>query len=373
MIAKLLRKLGLGHAAYRLAAPFYSAKYGKERGAGDVQAAMELLESTSPKPDSSCYIPGRPEKKGGEDCKLDIIIPAYNVEEYIRRCVDSVLSQKTSFSFRVLVVDDGSTDSTGKILDGYKDICLIRQENKGFSGARNTGLEQATAEYIMFLDADDELCPGAVESLMEAAEKYGAAIVEGAYTEVDSQGNIIRRHGHKKGTMSAVDCEGYVWGKLIKRELFNNLVFTYGFWYQDSVIRQVILPLADKLGLIAAGIENSVVLYRQNPKGITKTSRSRNKSLDSLYITMQLFEDRKKYGLELSPDYYDYILSMAVQTYSRTRQQSDEVKRAIFTVYADFLDKNFRGWETKNRKLACLEKALREGDYGKYLAYCQLH
>ena len=302
-----------------------------------------------------------------------IIIPAYNVEEYIRRCVDSVLSQKTRCSFRVLVVDDGSTDSTGKILDGYKDICLIRQENKGFSGARNTGLEHATAEYIMFLDADDELCPGAVESLMEAAEKYGAAIVEGAYTEVDSQGNIIRRHGHKKGTMSAVDCEGYVWGKLIKRELFNNLVFTYGFWYQDSVIRQVILPLADKLGLIAAGIENSVVLYRQNPKGITKTSRSRNKSLDSLYITMQLFEDRKKYGLEITREYYDYILGMAVLTYSRTRQQSDEVKRAIFTVYADFLDKNFRGWKTENGKLACLEKAFRERDYGSYLAYCRLH
>lgn len=373
MIAKLLRKLGLGHAAYILAAPFYSAKYGKERGTGDVQKAMELLESTSPRPVSSCYIPGRSEKKSGEDCRLDIIIPAYNVEKYIRRCVDSALSQKTSRSFRVLVVDDGSTDSTGSILDGYKDICLIHQENKGFSGARNTGLEHATAEYIMFLDADDELCPGAVESLMEAAEKYGAAIVEGAYTEVDSQGNIIRRHGHKKGTMPAVDCEGYVWGKLIKRELFNNLVFTYGFWYQDSVIRQVILPLADKLGLVAAGIENSVVLYRQNPKGITKTSRSRNKSLDSLYITMQLFEDRKKYGLEITPDYYDYILSMAVLSYSRTRLQSNEVKRAIFTVYADFLDKNFRSWKTKNRKLACLEKALREGDYGSYLAYCRLH
>lgn len=373
MTGKILRKLGLGHAAYRLAAPFYSLKYGGQAPAGDVQKAMELLESTSPKPDSSCYIPGRPEKKGGEDCKLDIIIPAYNVEEYIRRCVDSVLSQKTSFSFRVLVVDDGSTDSTGSILDGYEGICLIRQDNKGFSGARNSGLARASAEYIMFLDADDELCEDAVDRLMTAARKYGAAIVEGAYTEIGPDGKLIRRHGHKTGIMPAVDCEGYVWGKLIKRQLFDRTAFTEGFWYQDSIIRQIILPLADKQGLVTAGIGESVVLYRQNPKGITKTSRSRSKSLDSLYITLQLFEDRKKYGLELSLDYYDYILSMAVQTYSRTRLQREDVKRAIFTVYSDFLRSNFPGWKTEDRKLACLEKALREGDYGKYLAYCQLH
>ena len=372
MIAKLLRKLGLGHAAYSLAAPFYAAKYGKE-SRGDVRAAMELLESTSPKPGTSCHIPGRPQKDGGEAALLDIIIPAYNVEKYIRRCIDSVLSQETSYSFRVLVVDDGSTDSTGSILDSYEGICLIRQENKGFSGARNTGLEHALAEYIMFLDADDELCPGAVESMMRLAVETGAAIVEGSYVETDVEGRIIRRHRHFQGSMPASECDGYVWGKLMLRSLFDNAAFTQGSWYQDSIIRQVICPLADKLGYTTVGLDLPVVRYRQNPKGITKTSRSRNKSLDSLYITMQLFEDRKKYGLEITGDYYDYILSMAVQTYSRTRQQSDEVQRAIFTVYADFLDKNFREWKTENKKLACLEKAFREGDYGRYLAYCRLH
>ena len=373
MVEKLLRKLGLGHAAYRLVAPFYAAKYGKGSGTEEPAGEIALLESTSPKPGSSCYIPGRGEKEGGEAAQLDIIIPAYNVEKYIRRCLDSVLSQETAYSFRVLVVDDGSTDSTGSILDSYEGICLIRQENKGFSGARNTGLEHASAEYIMFLDADDELCPGAVESLMRCARETGAAIVEGGYVETDTEGSVIRRHPHPQGEMSISQCQGYVWGKLILRSLFDNAAFTQGSWYQDSIIRQVICPLAYKQGNKVVGVDLPVVMYRQNPKGITKTSRSRNKSLDSLYITMQLFEDRKKYGLEITREYYDYILGMAVLTYSRTRQQSDEVKRAIFTVYADFLDKNFRGWKTENGKLACLEKAFRERDYGSYLAYCRLH
>ena len=120
-------------------------------------------------------------------------------------------------------------------------------------------------------------------------------------------------------------------------------------------------------------MEDSIVLYRQNPGGITKKSRSRSKSLDSLYITMHLFRDRQLFGLPLTEAYYDYLLSMAVQTYSRTHLQSGEVQQAIFTVYAGFLQRNFPDWHTGDRRLACLEKALRSGDFGSYLAYCQLH
>lgn len=159
----------------------------------------------------------------------------------------------------------------------------------------------------------------------------------------------------------------------MKRRLFETVIFPEGFWYQDSVMRQVVLPLADKLGYTSFGLNESIVLYRQNPGGITKKSRAKGKSLQSLYLMMSLFEDRKQYGLELTEEYYDYILRMAVQTYSRTRLQSGEVKRAVFTVYADFVERNFAGFRTGDRKLAPLEKAIFERDYGRYLVYCQLH
>lgn len=372
MVAKVLKKLGLGHGAYRLAAPFYSAKY-KEMVFGSPEEAMALLQTVSPDRGASCCIPPRPavEEQGAD---LDIILPAYNVEKYLRRCIDSVLNQQTKYRFRVLAIDDGSTDATGAILDDCRELTVIHQQNQGLSGARNTGLRYASAKYVMFLDSDDCLCPGAIECLMDAATAHDAWIVEGAYTEVDTQGKVIRRHSHKAGALDPFqDCEGYAWGKIIRREMFEQLDFPISYWYQDSLMRQLLLPLAKTQGKTVWGVEDSVVLYSQNPGGITKKSRGKGKSLDSLYITLRLFEDRKRIGLPVTEEYYDYLLSMAVKTYSRTHLQSGEVQRAIFTVYADFLQRNFPDRHTGNRRLACLEKALRSGDYGSYLAYCKLH
>lgn len=372
MLAKILKKLGLGHGAYWLAAPFCSARY---QGMADASAeeALALLHETSPDIGSSCHVPPR-QSPEGPVAELDIIVPAYNVEKYIAQCVCSVLEQETKHSFRLIVIDDGSTDATGSILDSFQGLTVIHQENRGFSGARNRGLELATADYLMFLDSDDCLCPGAIESLMNAAREHGAWIVEGNYIEVDTEGQVIRRHRHKAGTLDPVrDCEGYVWGKVIRRELFRELAFPKDYWYQDSIVRQILLPLAKEQGRSVWGVEDSIVRYRRNPGGITKKSRSRGKSLDSLYITMHLFRDRQSFGLPLTETYYDYLLSMCPQTYSRTHLQSQEVQQAVFTVYADFIQRNFPAWHTENRQLACLEKALRTADYGRYLAYCRLH
>ena len=224
MIAKILKKLGLGHSAYRLAAPFYSAKY-KGAAGGKPEEAMALLRETSPDIGSSCHIPRR-QSPAGPAAELDIIVPAYNVEKYISQCVTSVLEQETKHSFRLIVIDDGSTDATGSILDSFQGLTVIHQENRGFSGARNRGLELANADYLMFLDSDDCLCPGAIESLMDAATENNAWIVEGNYTEVDTEGQVIRRHSHRAGALDPVrDCEGYVWGKVIRRELFCELAF----------------------------------------------------------------------------------------------------------------------------------------------------
>ena len=333
---------------------------------------MALLHETSPDIGSSCRIPCR-QPPAGPAAELDIIVPAYNVEKYISRCVSSVLGQETKYRFRLIVVDDGSTDATGSILDSFQGLTVVHQENRGFSGARNRGLELANAEYLMFLDSDDVLCPGAIEALVSAAKENEADIAEGGYVEVDMEGKLLRRHRRAAGIGPATDCFGYPWGKVMKRELFEKVVFPCNYWYEDSVMRQVVYPLVLMGGGKSVGVDQDVVHYTQNRNGITKMSKGKSKSLDSLYITLRLFEDRKQFDLPLTKEYYDYQLSMAVQTYSRTHLQSGEVQQAIFTVYAGFLQRNFPDWHTGDRRLACLEKALRSGDFGSYLAYCQLH
>lgn len=99
--------------------------------------------------------------------KFSLIIPAYNVEKYIKKCLDSVLNQ-TYNNYEIIIINDGSTDNTSKILESYKSnkkIKLINQENKGLSSARNTGVSNAKGDYILFIDSDDFIEKELLETL----------------------------------------------------------------------------------------------------------------------------------------------------------------------------------------------------------------
>ena len=105
-----------------------------------------------------------------DKCRLSIIIPVYNVEEYLDRCLGSVLDQEFT-SYEVILVDDGSTDSSPLICDRYSAtdprFRTLHKPNGGVSSARNAGLELAKGEYVMFLDSDDALLPYALDDMMD--------------------------------------------------------------------------------------------------------------------------------------------------------------------------------------------------------------
>ena len=120
-----------------------------------------------------------------------VIIPIYNSEEYLARCIDSVLAQ-TAGDFELILVDDGSKDRSGDICKEYQEkdsrIKYIRKENAGVSAARNTGIEYATGAYIGFIDSDDEISPDMYENLLTAATRSGADIAVCDITTVYSDG-----------------------------------------------------------------------------------------------------------------------------------------------------------------------------------------
>lgn len=125
---------------------------------------------------------------------ISVIIPVYNVEEYLRECVDSVLVQ-TYQNFEIILVDDGSTDSSGRICDEYAEkdsrISVIHQENRGPSKTRNTGLNNANGKYIYFLDSDDYIENNALELLVVTAESNDADLVFfDAHSFTDNGDNI---------------------------------------------------------------------------------------------------------------------------------------------------------------------------------------
>lgn len=110
--------------------------------------------------------------------KLSIIVPVYNVEKYLERCVDSLVCQDIAMDdYEIILVNDGSTDGSGeicrKLQDRYSNIKFIEQENGGLSAARNTGLKHAIGQYVMFVDSDDYLLPHTINEIYEIAEKHG--------------------------------------------------------------------------------------------------------------------------------------------------------------------------------------------------------
>lgn len=117
-------------------------------------------------------------------------------------CVKSALGQNTRYNFEVILVDDGSSDSTGDIADQYRqfsNIKIIHQNNAGLSEARNTGLRNAKGSYIMFLDVDDMLTDEVVESLLACAYQMGADFVEGGFNRVSENGEVLGTVAHKEG------------------------------------------------------------------------------------------------------------------------------------------------------------------------------
>ena len=119
---------------------------------------------------------------------ISVIVPVYNVEAYLARCVDSILAQ-THRSLEVILVDDGARDSSGAICDAYavkaSRVKVIHKENGGLSSARNAGLEIASGEYIAFVDSDDWIETDAYSHLLEVMKKYEVRLVCGGRYDVD--------------------------------------------------------------------------------------------------------------------------------------------------------------------------------------------
>ena len=131
---------------------------------------------------------------------ISVIVPIYNVEKYLRQCLDSILHQ-TYKKIEVIMVDDGSPDSCGAICDEYaakySNFIVIHKENAGLGMARNTGLEYANGEYVMFLDSDDYIDADLIKKLYSAIEKYGVDICKSGFQIVGDDGTVQSKRCYK--------------------------------------------------------------------------------------------------------------------------------------------------------------------------------
>ena len=198
------------------------------------------------------------------ETKISVIVPVYNVEEYLSRCVDSILAQSYE-NLEVILVDDGAKDASGAICDDFavKDprVKVIHKENGGLSSARNRGLEAATGEYIAFVDSDDWITPDAYEHLLHLMEKYEVKLVCGGRYDVNGKTGekTTGLCPQKEEVISAEELAGriFLWDhcdssacdKLYHRSLLENFRYPEGRVCEDVPVTYKIVLSAGRAAM----------------------------------------------------------------------------------------------------------------------------
>lgn len=296
---------------------------------------------------------------------LQIIIPMYNAQKYVISCIDSIVNQKTKYAYKVIVIDDGSTDSaTPMVRARFADypVEVIRQANKGTAAARNLGLSKIEADYVMFVDADDMLAPGAIDLLLDKAYEEDLCIVEGSY---EFMSNGFRRavlHRNEKFTEPCSNLWGFAWAKVIKAPLLSNICFPTGYWYEDTMISYVLYTKCQN----AATIKNVVYKYRRNKKGLSHIRGNATKLLDSFWVLVKALEAQKAHKVSVSNVMYDYILGSMITCSRRLMYMNDEIRREVLEAFSDLLNGEFYKYSTSDYQHGVFEKVVRNNDYVKY-------
>lgn len=256
---------------------------------------------------------------------ISIIVPIYNAESYLKSCLDSVLSQ-TFNNFEVLMVNDGSTDNSATICQAYAErdsrFRYFEKENGGLSDARNYGLDRAQGTYITFLDADDFLFDNYLEKLYQASRLSDSDILIGGYCRFDgSDFYFYNDHFKSESLISFTSAQAIqvldsmldvpfltfstAWGKLFKRDLFNELRFPYGKYAEDQFLIWKLYMKADKIHVF----NNASYVYRMNPSGLSSVFSLKHLDyIDALEGRIRATKDLEGIDIQHSFNMYDYVL-----------------------------------------------------------------
>ncbi|MGP1513858.1 MAG: glycosyltransferase family 2 protein [Gemella haemolysans] len=235
---------------------------------------------------------------------ISIIVPIYNVEEYLEDCLNSILSQ-TYNDYEVIMVNDGTTDNSVKIAERYtsKDrrFTLINQENKGLSGARNTALKYSKGEYICFLDSDDKLCDTFLEvcmknmaddvDIVETGRHYITGASRGDNIEYIEKYNeseevdVITSKNILFEKLGKGDIYNSVFPRVVRRTLIDDDFFPEGLIFEDLATTPIMLDNVRKF----VKINKALFLYRVRENSIT-TNKFSVKSLD-IFKVCDIVED----------------------------------------------------------------------------------
>lgn len=283
---------------------------------------------------------------------VSIIVPVYNVEKYLRRCIDSILIQPQD-TFELLLIDDGSPDESGKICDEYAKIDnrvrVFHQTNSGVSSARNVGIDNASGEWIVFVDSDDWVSEEYLKILMHEARGdlvyFGMTVHYGNHSATTYQ--LPRIETSDKQEIKALISDlkineqrwcyfGYTWNKLFKKDIIknNNIRFKPNLSiHEDELFTLQYYRYVKTLKTIP----NSIYHYRILPSGLTSKNKTDSKEYEIIAAGYELnivwLRGCNAYGLYLREIVLFYLFSYI---YSKNISYSTHIARHILALVLQY-------------------------------------
>lgn len=281
--------------------------------------------------------------------KVSIIVPVYNVEEYLERCLDSLVNQ-TLKDIEIIIVNDGSTDGSKEIiqkyLNKYKNIVYLEKENGGLSSARNYGIPYAKGEYIGFVDSDDYVEITMYEKMYNKAVEEKSDMVECDFIweypnkKIEDIGKIYS--GKKE---AIVEARVVAWNKIIKKDIIEKTKITFpeGLRYEDIEFFYKIVPYLDKISFV----KETLVHYIQRESSIANTQNERTGEIFKIwenvlnyYIENNIFNEYRK---ELEYSYTRILLCSSLKRITKVKDK--KVRKALIKLTWQNLNKKFPHWK----------------------------
>ena len=282
--------------------------------------------------------------------KVSIVVPAYNVEKYIEKCLESLVNQ-TLQDIEIIVVNDGSKDNTKQKILEFRDkypnkVKYLEKENGGLSSARNFGIPHATGEYIAFLDSDDYVEKNMYGEMYNEAKKDNFDMVEcdfiWEYPNKSKEDHGVLANNKKE---LIVKNRVVAWNKLIKREILekSKLEFPFGLRYEDVEFFYKLVPFLNKVSIV----NKCFIHYVQRQNSIVNTQNSRTKEI--FQVLDNVIDYYKKNGLyeeyksELEYIYTRFLLCSSLKRMIKIKDKKER-KDAILETWKN-LNEKFPNWE----------------------------
>ena len=310
--------------------------------------------------------------------KVSVIVPVYNVEDYIEKCLNSLVNQ-TLEDIEIIIVNDGSKDNSENIIKSFlsrypQKIKYLKKENGGLSDARNYGIPYATGEYIAFLDSDDYVELDTYENMYNLAKKENSDMVECNFIweypkkiKID----IGKKYSGKHEMIEKIRV--VAWNKLIKRQVIekSKIQFPKGYRYEDVEFTYKLIPYLENISFL----EEPSIHYIQRQNSISNMQNERTKEIFVVlnnvikyYKELGIYEEYKD---ELEYVYTRYLLCSSLLRMVKIKEK--KTRKEILNLTWENLNKNFPNWKCnkilkKNKSIK--DKYIKSVNKFTYKIYC---